>query len=106
MRRYANFAFGVAGVLLILTTWLAPSVLGWWFQPPIPVPISCNEAVTWGVNRLVQSQLVSLGLGAVGGCVLAFFTRKKAALAVAPAPGVAPAAAAPAAAPAPEKKQG
>ena len=87
MRRYANFAFGIAGVLLILTTWLAPSALGWWFNPPIPVPISCTEAVEWGVRRLVQSQVLSIGLGLIAGCVIAFVTRKKAVQAILPAAG-------------------
>lgn len=96
MRRYANFAFGAAGVLLILTTWLAPSAIGWYSKPAVPVPVSCNDAVTWGVNTLRQWQGFSLLGGAVAGCVLAFLTRKKtmqASLPAAAAPAASPAAA-------------
>ena len=77
MRRYGIFAVVTAAVMLILTTWLAPKTLSWWFQPPIPVPISCNDAVIWGTSKLVEAQLYSLLIGLVGGAAIAFGTRKK-----------------------------
>jgi hypothetical protein len=77
MRRYGIFSLLSALVLLLLVTWLGPKYLVWWFQPPVPQPISCNEAVAWGMRKLVETQIYGLLLGIVGGALLAFFTRKK-----------------------------
>lgn len=108
MRRYFNWAVISSAVALLLTTWLAPKTITWWFQPPVPTPVSCNEAVLWGTNKLVEAQFTSVLIGLVAGAVLAFAFRKKgppAAAAALPAsgPAAAPAAPAPAADPAVKK---
>jgi hypothetical protein len=90
MRRYGIFSLVTAAVLLLLTTWLAPKTLAWWFAPPIPVPISCNDAVEWGTTRLVHAQFWSLLVGLGAGPLLAFLTRKKAAAQAALGTGSAP----------------
>lgn len=97
MRRYFNWAVISSAVALLLTTWLAPKTITWWFQPPVPTPVSCNDAVLWGTNKLVEAQFTSVLIGLVAGAVLAFVFRKKGQPAAAALPATGQAAAAPAA---------
>lgn len=63
---------------IVLTTWLGPRVLTWWFTPPAGVMLTnASEAVRWGMDRLVSAQLVSLLVGAVLGLVAGVLLRRK-----------------------------
>lgn len=63
---------------IILTTWLGPRVLTWWFTPPAGVMLTnASEAVRWGMDRLVNAQLVSLVVGAGLGLVAGVLLRRK-----------------------------
>jgi uncharacterized membrane protein YfcA len=71
----------IAGALvgIILTTWLGPRVLTWWFTPPAGVMLTnASEAVRWGMDRLVNAQLVSLIVGAAIGAVAGALLRRRA----------------------------
>lgn len=103
LRRFSLFAGPTALVLLILTSWRAPSLLRWWSAPPIQDRLSCAPVVEWAATSMLEMQLWSLLLGLVLGGVLAIVTRRKAIASLGPA--AAPAPAAPAASPtAVEKK--
>lgn len=51
----------------ILTTWLAPSVITWWFTPPAYIAINCNEPIAWALHRLQWTQLGGVLLGGIIG---------------------------------------
>jgi F0F1-type ATP synthase assembly protein I len=64
---------------IILTTWLGPRILTWWFTPPAGVMLTnASEAVRWGMDRLVHAQVISLLIGALLGLVagVLLFRRK------------------------------
>jgi hypothetical protein len=69
---------GGALVGIILTTWLGPRVLAWWFTPPAGVTLTnAAEAVRWGMDRLVSAQMISLLVGAILGLIAATLLRRK-----------------------------
>lgn len=79
MRRVLTGICVGALVGIVLTTWLGPRVLTWWFTPPAGVMLTnASEAVRWGMDRLVSAQLVSLLVGAVLGLVAGVLLRRKA----------------------------
>jgi len=70
--------FAGALVGIILTTWLGPRVLTWWFTPPAGVMLTnASEAVRWGMDRLVSAQLVSLIVGAAIGLIAGMLLRRR-----------------------------
>ena len=80
MRRVLVWMLGLGLVFAVLATLIAPSVLGWYFTPPQGgvVMMKGDDAVRWGMNRLITTQLVALILGAVLGLVIAWRWRKRA----------------------------
>ena len=85
LRRFSLFAGPTALVLLILTSWRAPSLLRWWSAPPIQDRLSCAPVVEWAATSMLEMQLWSLLLGLLLGGVLAFVTRRKAIASLGPA---------------------
>ena len=106
LRRFALFAGPTALVLLMLTSWRAPSLLRWWSAPPIQDRLSCAPVVEWAATSMLEMQLWSLAVGLVVGGVLAFVTKRKAtaSLGLAAATGPGAQAAAPVAPAAIDKK--
>lgn len=63
------FLFLAAGAALgtILSAWLSPQVIAWWFTPPVDLAVTCKAAVEWGIYTYRD---VIVG-GAVGGLATA-----------------------------------
>ncbi len=60
-----------------LTTWLAPSGIAWYFDPPVDMGVSCREATEWAMARFRNAQFFGvLGGGILGIAVLAFFRKR------------------------------
>jgi hypothetical protein len=76
----------VVGALVgaLLSTWVAPKMIAWYWTPPAQMGITCVEPINWALNKLQIAQAVGIGLGAVAG-IAAFFAwfKKKAAKAAA-----------------------
>ena len=81
MRRVLVWVLGLGVVFEVLATLIAPSVLGWYFTPPQGgvVMMKGDDAVRWGMNRLIQTQSIAFIIGAVLGLVIALKLRPKAA---------------------------
>jgi len=58
------------GALLggLSTSYLAPKVISWYFDPPTPMGISCILSIEWALNKFQWAQ----GLGILSGAVLGF----------------------------------
>jgi hypothetical protein len=83
MRRVLVWVLGLGVVFAVLATLIAPSVLGWYFTPPQGgvVMMKGDDAVRWGMNRLIETQVIAFVVGAVLGLVIALRFRPKTATA-------------------------
>ena len=79
MRRVLVWVLGLGVVFEVLATLIAPSVLGWYFTPPQGgvVMMKGDDAVRWGMNRLIETQSIAFVIGAVLGLVIAVKLRSK-----------------------------
>lgn len=65
-------------LFFVLTSWLAPQAIGWYFDPPVNIGIHCREAVEWAMTRLVYIQAISIFAGVIVGSFMSFrFDNKK-----------------------------
>jgi len=69
MKRVTIAALVSALVFGILSTWLGPKMIAYWYAPPVPsgaaVAFNCTDAVTWAMNKLVLTQIAGSLVGAV-----------------------------------------
>src|SRR5438270_13649958 len=98
MNRVLTWMLGLGLVFAILATLLAPSVLGWYFTPPQGgvVMMKGDDAVRWGMHRLIESQFIALIVGAVIGLLVGVKFRPKSANLPPPRASTSPSAATPA----------
>jgi hypothetical protein len=80
MRRVLVWVLGLGLVFAVIATLVAPSVLGWYFTPPEGgvVMMKGDDAVRWGIHRLVQTQLIAFVIGGVLGLVISWRFRPRA----------------------------
>jgi hypothetical protein len=93
MKRTLVWMLALAIFFAVLATLIAPSALGWYFTPPEGgvVMMKGDDAVRWGMRRLIQAQIVGLALGAVLGLLIGVRARSKAAAQAIPPPREPPA---------------
>jgi hypothetical protein len=79
MRRVLVWILGLGVIFAVLATLIAPSVLGWYFTPPQGgvVMMKGDDAVRWGMQRLIQAQVIAFVLGAVLGVLIAWRLRER-----------------------------
>src|SRR4051812_44232813 len=96
MLRTLVWVLGLGVIFAVLATLLAPSVLGWYFTPPQGgvVMMKGDDAVRWGMHRLIEAQFIAFVIGAVLGLLIGVKLRRK-------SPGLPPPRASTPAAPAP-----
>lgn len=77
--------FVLVMTLICMVTTLAvvsiymPRMILWYFDPPMPMGVSCTSSIRWAVDRLLTAQLISLAVGAVIGLLIGLkFAKKKA----------------------------
>jgi hypothetical protein len=57
--------FALLGALL--SSYLGPKVIAWYFDPPVNIGVNCRSAVEWSMSRLQATQFVGLVVGLVAG---------------------------------------
>jgi hypothetical protein len=79
MRRVTIAMLLCALVFGILSTWLGPRMIAYWYAPPVPSgaasAFNCTDAVQWAMNKLVWTQLIGTAIGLVVGLVLGVLMR-------------------------------
>ena len=66
---------GLLGALL--TSWLAPKGIAWYFDPPVDIGVNCKAATQWSMAKLQTAQFFGLLGGALLGLTLAIMTRRR-----------------------------
>jgi hypothetical protein len=79
MTRVLIWMLALGLVFAVIDTLLAPSVLGWYFTPPQGgvVMMKGDDAVRWGMHRLIETQFIAFILGAVLGILIGVKLRRK-----------------------------
>src|SRR5206468_11920825 len=71
MKNALYFALGGVLIGLILTTWLAPGAIAWYFNPPVSMGgFSCSVPIAWALKRLQWTQLWGVMVGGGRGLVV------------------------------------
>jgi hypothetical protein len=71
------FALGGAGVGAVLTIWLAPRMIMWYFTPPVETGINCSAPIAWALSRLRWAELWGVIVGAAVGLVVYGFVQRR-----------------------------
>lgn len=61
----------------LVSTWLAPKVISWYFMPPAQMGFNCAEPISWALAKLQVAQAFGIIAGAVTGAVLYFVLTKR-----------------------------
>jgi hypothetical protein len=79
MRRVLVWILGLGVIFAVFATFIAPSVLGWYFTPPArgKILMEGDDAVRWGMHRLIQTQAVAFIIGALLGAFFAWRVRDR-----------------------------
>ena len=71
------FALGGAFVSTVLTTWLAPRMIKWYFSPPVDTGINCSAPIAWALSRLQWAQFWGVIVGVAVGLVVYGFVQRR-----------------------------
>lgn len=75
--RYLWWSFSGAIVLVILITWLGPTLISWWFTPPVDTLFNCKGPIEWSLKRFQWAQIAALLLGGILGLAGSLIFKKK-----------------------------
>ncbi len=71
MKRFATVVVAVAGLTVLLIGWAAPSLIAWYFTPPVEIGVTCKPAVVWAIDVYRKTLLMGAGGGFALGLVAA-----------------------------------
>jgi large-conductance mechanosensitive channel len=75
--RRAAVALAVGAVIgFALSSVAGPSVIGWWYEPPIKDAFSCASSVRGALKQFVTMQLVCAAVGAVVLALIVFLVSR------------------------------
>jgi hypothetical protein len=77
MKKLWILLFTLSGSLI--SSWLAPKWITWFYQSPVSHGFDCTPALQWGLKILLISQLVGACFGVTIGTLVVFWldARKK-----------------------------
>ncbi len=59
------------------TSWLAPKVIAWYFEPPVEIGVNCRPATEWAMAKLQMLQGLGLIAGAIVGAIIYFVVMQR-----------------------------
>jgi hypothetical protein len=78
MTRFLSLVLACALAFAALATFVAPRVISALFTPPVSFGTNCEPAAAWALQKMVNSQLLGLGVGAlIGAVVMAFLKTRR-----------------------------
>jgi hypothetical protein len=60
----------------LLSTYIAPKVIAWYFDPPVDIGVNCRPAVEWSMSKLQLTQFCGLAAGFLIGLTLMILITK------------------------------
>ena len=76
MKRLSIYALIGTIIGIVLSSWLGPKVLLWWFEPPADIGINYRPAIEWAMTRLVWIQIGGVVAGLILGLMAGLALRK------------------------------
>jgi hypothetical protein len=81
MKRVTIIALVGALVCGILSTWVGPKAIAYWYAPPVPSgaasAFNCTDAVAWAMHKLVLTQIVGTLFGALIGVIVGLASHRR-----------------------------
>jgi hypothetical protein len=71
--RRKKILYGTAFCALLgalLSSYIGPKVIAWYFDPPVNIGVNCRSAVEWSMARLQLTQLCGLVVGLIIGLAI------------------------------------
>lgn len=73
---YGTLIFALLGALL--SSYVGPKIIAWYFDPPVNIGVNCRSAVEWSMSKLQITQFWGLVGGLIVGVVfMSLVTRTK-----------------------------
>jgi hypothetical protein len=60
-----------------IVAWISPTVITWYFNPPVEMPVTCKDAVAWGIGTYQQLTLGSAIISGVLTLIVYLVYRKR-----------------------------
>ena len=71
MKRFAIVVVAIAALCVLVVGWAAPSLIAWYFTPPVEIGVTCKPAVVWAIDVYRKTLLAGAGGGFLLGVVAA-----------------------------------
>jgi hypothetical protein len=75
MKRVSIAALVCGMIFGVLSTWLGPKMIAYWYAPPVPAgaasAFNCTDAVNWAMHKLVLTQIIGTLIGLLAGAIIA-----------------------------------
>jgi hypothetical protein len=65
-------------VCVALVSMYMPRVITWYFEPPMPMGVSCTSSIRSAMDKLQMAQLYAILGGAILGLIIGFKFKKRA----------------------------
>lgn len=78
-RRNLALAMTILGALVggLLSSWLAPKMIVWYFTPPAQMGLNCSDPITWALGKMQLALALGIVCGGIVGIVLYFFFARR-----------------------------
>lgn len=69
----------LGGVLICvaIVSMYFPKMISWYFEPPMPMGVSCTSSIRWAIEKLQMAQIYAILVGAVVGFFVGMKFRKR-----------------------------
>lgn len=64
-------------ICVSLVSMYFPKMISWYFEPPMPMGVSCTSSIRWAIEKLQMAQLYAVLVGAVLGFLIGLKFKKK-----------------------------
>lgn len=69
--------FVAALIGAVISSWVSPSAIAWYFDPPTDIGVNCRSAVEWALHKFQMAQVFGLAGGAILGLFVAIVLTTK-----------------------------